>query len=118
MNGKGNTFNLETAHKAVELDVAGVLGDFFKGQIEFGGKLGPATWRSDDSEFFAVGWRFTGTHTGKIPGFGNTFIEPTHNIVSVPGFTLVRNTAPDQPIEDDLDTLLRKKTVEFTRYID
>lgn len=118
MNAKSNIFNLEVAQNAVELDVAGVLGEFFRGQIKFDGNLGPATWRSDGSEFFAIRWRFMGTHTGRIPGFGNTFIEPTKNAVSVSGLTLVENTAPDQPVEGDLDTLLRKGTVVFQRYID
>ena len=118
MSTKGNVFNLEVAHNAVELDVAGVIGEFFKGQLDFDRKLGPATWRSDGSEFFAIRWRLNGKHTGRIPGFGNTFIEPTQNAVSVSGLTLVENTKPDQPVDGDLDALLRKGTVVFQRYID
>ena len=118
MNAKNNTFDLAVAHRAVELDVAGVLGEFFDGQLEFDRKMGEATWRSDGSEFFAIRWRFMGKHTGRIPGFGNTFIEPTQNAVSVSGLTLVENTTPDQPVDDDLDAALRKGTVIFQRYID
>ena len=118
MNAKGNTFNLEVAHDAVELDVAGVLGKFFDGKLVIDKSMGPANWRSDGSEFFAIRWRFSGKHTGRIPGFGNTFIEPTQNAISVSGLTLVENTAPDQPVEGDLDTLLRKGTVALQRYID
>ena len=118
MNAKNDTFDLAVAHRAVELDVAGVLGTFFDGQLEFDRKLGVASWRSDGSEFFAIRWRFTGKHTGRIPGFGNTYIEPTQNAVSVSGLTLVENTAPGQTVGDDLDALLRKGTVIFQRYID
>ena len=118
MNAKGNTFDLEVAHKAVELDVAGVLGKFFDGKLVVDESTGQSAWRSDGSEFFAIRWRFSGKHTGRIPGFGNTFIEPTQNAVSVSGLTLIENTTPDQPVEGDLDTLLRKGTVAFQRYID
>jgi hypothetical protein len=118
MNAKKDTFDLAVAHRAVELDVAGALGEFFDGQLEFDRKLGEASWRSDGSEFFAIRWRFMGKHTGRIPGFGNTYIEPTQNAITVSGFTLVENTAPGQPVEDDLDALLRKGMVTFQRYID
>ncbi|MBK5331500.1 MAG: hypothetical protein JJD93_05980 [Ilumatobacteraceae bacterium] len=118
MNAKGNTFDLEVAHKAVELDVAGVLGTFFDGKLVVDKSIGQAAWRSDGSEFFVIRWRFSGKHTGRIPGFGNTYIEPTQNAVSVSGLTLVENTAPDEPVEGDLDTMLRKGTVVFQRYID
>jgi hypothetical protein len=118
MNAKNDTFDLAVAHRAVELDVAGVLGEFFDGQLDFDRNLGEARWRSDGSEFFAIRWRFMGKHTGRIPGFGNTYIEPTQNAVSVSGLTLVENTTPDEPMADDLDALLRKGTVIFQRYVD
>ena len=118
MNAKKDTFDLAVAHRAVELDVAGALGEFFDGQLEFDRNLGESTWRSGGSEFFAIRWRFSGKHTGRIPGFGNTYIEPTKNAVSVSGLTLVENTTPDQPVGNDLDALLRKGTVVFQRYID
>jgi hypothetical protein len=118
MNAKPRTFDLAVAQEAVELDVAGALAQYFEGELSLDRALGQATWRSDGSEFFAVRWRFSGKHTGRIPGFGNTYIEPTKNAVSVSGLTLVENTTPDQPVGDDLDALLRNRTVVFQRYID
>jgi hypothetical protein len=111
-------FDLEVAHAAVRLDVAGVLGAFLDGELRPDQSIGEATWRSGNSEFFAVRWRFDGRHTGRIPGFGHTFIEATGNSVSVPGFTLVENTVPGQPVPGDLDDLLRSGTVRFQRFID
>ena len=118
MNAKNRTFDLAVAREAVELDVAGALAQYFEGKLNLDRSLGQATWRSDGSEFFAVRWVFSGKHTGRIPGFGNTYIEPTKNAVSVSGLTLVENTAPGQPVDGDLDTLLRNGTVVFQRYID
>ena len=118
MNAKDETFNLQVAQRAVELDVAGVLGQFFDGELVIDTSLGEANWQSDGSEFFAIRWRFEGKHARKIPGFGHTFIEPTGNAVSVPGLTLVQNTAPGQPVGGDLDELLRKGSVVFQRFID
>ncbi len=118
MSIEDETFDLEVATAAVGLDVAGVLGAFLTGRYEPDGKLGDATWRNGDSEFFAVRWRFDGTHTGRIPGFGHTFIEATGNSISVSGLTLVENTKPGQPVSGDLDKLLRSGTVIFQRFID
>jgi hypothetical protein len=115
---KDRTFDLEVAIAAVGLDVAGVIGEFLKGEFAPDASIGQATWRNGDSEFFAVRWRFDGTHTGRIPGFGHTFIEPTGNKISVSGLTLVENTKPGEPVPADLDKLLRSGTVVFQRFID
>jgi hypothetical protein len=112
------TFDLAAARAAVQLDTEGVLKEFFTGKFTSDESIGEARWRSGDSEFFAVRWTFIGTHTGRIPGFGHTFIEPTKNKVSVSGFTLVENTQPGQPVPDDLDKLLRTGTVVFQRFMD
>jgi len=117
MSIKDQTFDLEVAIAAVRLDVAGVLGAFLDGEFIADQKIGNATWRSGDSEFFAIRWTFDGTHTGRIPGFGHTFIEATGNKISVSGLTLVENTKPGQQV-DDLDKLLRTRTVIFQRFID
>ncbi len=117
MSIKDQTFDLEVAVAAVALDVEGVLGAFLKGQFMPDQKIGNATWRSGDSEFFAIRWTFDGTHTGRIPGFGHTFIEATGNRISVSGLTLVENTKPGQQV-DDLEKLLRSRTVIFQRFID
>src|SRR4051794_8476081 len=98
MTDKG-PFDLDVAHDAVRRDVAGVLGDFLEGKFE-PERIGDSTWRSGDSEFFAVRWRFIGRHTGDINGFGHTKIHPTHNQVSVSGLTLVENAKPGQPVGD------------------
>lgn len=111
-------FALATAHAAVELDVAGVLGAFLKGSFTVDESIGESTWRSETSQFFAVRWRFEGKHVGPIPGFGHTFIAPTENMVSVSGLTLVENTAPNDAALDDLETLLRSGKVVFHRFID
>jgi hypothetical protein len=117
MSIKDQTFDLEVAIAAVQLDVAGVLGVFLEGEFSPDQKIGNATWRSGDTEFFAIRWTFDGKHTGRIPGFGHTFIEATGNKVSVSGLTLVENTKPGQQV-DDLDALLRTRTVIFQRFID
>ncbi|HEY0519767.1 MAG TPA: hypothetical protein VGC84_09780 [Ilumatobacteraceae bacterium] len=117
MNDNDGTFGLAIANKAVELDVAGVLGEFLSGEFSVDRSIGEATWSGGKSEFFAVRWTFTGKHTGRIPGFGHTFIEATDNAVTVTGLTLVENTAPGQRV-DDLDSLLRGGTVRFQRFID
>jgi hypothetical protein len=114
---KGRPFDLEVAQAAVQLDVVGKLGEFLTGEFIPDRSIGEASWRNDSSEFFAVRWRFDGKHTGKIPGFGHTFIEPTGNTVSVPGLTLVENTVLGQEV-DDLDKLLRGGTIVFQRFID
>ena len=101
----------------MQLDIAGKLGEFFTGEFIPDRSIGEASWRNDGSEFFAVRWRFDGKHTGKIPGFGHTFIEATGNMISVPGLTLVENTVPGQQV-DDLDKLLRGGTIVFQRFID
>ncbi len=115
---KDRTFDLHVAIAAVGLDVAGVIGEFLTGEFVPDASIGEATWRHNDSEFFAVRWRFDGTHTGRIPGFGHTFIEPTGNKISVSGLTLVENTKPGEPVPGDLDKLLRSGTVVFQRFID
>jgi hypothetical protein len=112
-----STFDLKDAHRAVELDTIGVLGAFFDGEFK-SDPMGPSNWHNGKSEFFAVRWTYVGTHTGAIPGFGHTFIEPTGNSVSVAGLTLVENKAPDGKVPDDLDSLLRGGTVVFQRFID
>jgi hypothetical protein len=117
MRKKDRPFDLEAAQAAVQLDVAGKLGEFLTGEFVADRSLGDASWRSGNSEFFAVRWRFEGKHTGRIPGFGHTFIEATGNAISVPGLTLVENTVPGQSV-DDLDKLLRGGTVVFQRFID
>ncbi len=118
MTSTDQTFDLGVAIAAVELDVAGVLGTFLTGKFAPDRKLGEASWRSGDSEFFAVRWRFDGTHTGRIPGFGHTFIEATGNSISVSGLTLVENTKPGASVPGDLDKLLREGTVVIQRFID
>jgi hypothetical protein len=118
MNTKNRIFDLEVAHAAVRLDIAGVLGKFLDGELIADPSIGEASWRSGRSEFFAVRWRFEGKHTGRIAGFGHTFIEPTGNKVSVSGLTLVENSEPGQSVPDDLDNLLRSGTVVFQRFID
>ncbi len=118
MTTKNRTFDLAVAHAAVRLDIAGVLGKFLDGELIPDQSIGEANWRSGSSEFFAVRWRFEGTHTGRIPGFGHTFIEATGNKVSVSGLTLVENTVPGKPVPNDLDKLLRTGTVVFQRFID
>jgi hypothetical protein len=117
MNDKDQIFNLDVARRAVELDVAGVLGKFLEGELSFE-PIGESTWLSDKSEFFAVRWRFDGTHTGPIPGFGHTFIEATGNKVSVSGLTLVESSVPGQRVPGELDEVLRSDTVRFHRFID
>jgi hypothetical protein len=117
MSTKDRTFDLQVAQAAVQLDVAGKLGEFLTGEFVADRSLGEASWRNDGSEFFAVRWRFDGKHTGRIPGFGHTFIEATGNTISVPGLTLVENKVPGQEV-DDLDKLLRGGTVVFQRFID
>lgn len=117
MSTKDRSFDLEVAQDAVQLDIEGKLGEFLTGEFKPDRSMGEASWRSDGSEYFAVRWRFDGKHTGKIPGFGHTFIEPTGNMISVQGLTLVENTVPGQPV-DDLDTLLRGGTIVFQRFID
>ena len=117
MSIKNQTFDLEVAVAAVALDVEGVLGAFLKGQFLPDQKIGNATWRSGDSEFFAIRWTFDGTHTGRIPGFGHTFIEATGNRISVSGLTLVENTKPGQVV-GDLDEVLKSDSLRFHRFID
>ena len=111
-------FDLQEAHRAVEQDTVGVLGAFFDGAFEPDLTIGPSTWQNDTSEFFAIRWRFTGTHTGAIPGFGHTFIEATNNPVSVSGLTLLENTVPGVDIHGDLESMLHSGTVRFQRFID
>ncbi|MGZ4741336.1 MAG: hypothetical protein ACXVLM_19160 [Ilumatobacteraceae bacterium] len=111
-------FALATAHAAVELDVAGVLGAFLDGSFTVDESIGESTWRSETSQFFAVRWRFEGKHVGTIPGFGHTSIAATDNLVSVSGLTLLENTAPDDGAIEDLETLLRSGKVVFHRFID
>ena len=108
MSTQESTFDLGVAQAAVQLDIAGVLGEFLDGKFSPDESIGEAQWRSDKSEFFAVRWRFQGTHTGPIHGFGHTFIEATGNEVSVSGLTLVENTVPGQQV-DDLDEAARVK---------
>jgi hypothetical protein len=117
MSRKDRPFDLAVAQAAVQLDIAGKLGEFLTGEFIPDSSIGEATWRNDNSEFFAVRWRFDGKHTGKIPGFGHTFIEATGNMISVPGLTLVENTVPGQQV-DDLDKLLRGGSIVFQRFID
>ncbi|MGZ4671648.1 MAG: hypothetical protein ACXV8K_03200 [Ilumatobacteraceae bacterium] len=111
-------FALATAHAAVELDVAGVLGAILDGSFTVDESIGESTWRSETSQFFAVRWRFEGKHVGTIPGFGHTSIAATDNLVSVSGLTLLENTAPDDGAIEDLETLLRSGKVVFHRFID
>ena len=118
MNDKNPTFDLDVARRAVELDIAGVLGKFLEGALSFDETIGQSTWRSDTSEFFAVRWRFDGLHTGPLPGFGHTYIEATGNKISVSGLTLVENKRPGQSVRADLDDVLRSDTVTFHRFID
>ena len=115
---KPRQFDLSTACHAVGLDTVGVLGAFLTGEFNPDDSLGEAQWRSDQGEYFAIRWTYVGTHTGRIPGFGHTFIEPTANSVSVSGLTLVQNTKPDQEVPADLDDLLRGGTIVFQRFID
>ena len=117
MSTKDRSFDLAVAQAAVQLDIAGKLGEFFTGEFIPDRSIGEASWRSESSEFFAVRWRFDGKHSGKIPGFGHTFIAATGNMISVPGLTLVENTVPGQQV-DDLDKLLRGGTIVFQRFID
>lgn len=117
MSIKDQSFDLEVAIAAVQLDVAGVIGEFLEGEFNPDQTIGNATWHSGDSEFFAIRWTFDGTHTGRIPGFGHTFIEATGNKITVSGLTLVENTKPGQAV-DDLDKVLRSRTVIFQRFID
>ena len=112
------TFGLAVAREAVRRDTVGRLGEFLTGRFTSDETIGDAHWRGEKSEFFAVRWAFNGTHTGRIPGFGHTFIEATGNTVSVPGLTLIENTVPGQPVPDDLETLLRDGTLVFQRFID
>lgn len=118
MKNDDRQFALATAHAAVELDVAGVLGTFLDGSFTVDESIGESTWRSETSLFFAVRWRFEGKHVGPIPGFGHTSIAATENMVSVSGLTLVENTAPHEAELDDLETLLRSGVVVFHRFID
>lgn len=117
MSDDDKTFDLRTAHAAVQRDTEGVIGAFLTGSFDLGESIGEATWPNGKSEMFAVRWRFAGEHTGRIPGFGHTFIEATHNKVEVSGLTLVENTVPGQRV-DDLDGLLHGGTLVFQRYID
>jgi hypothetical protein len=118
MNDKPRTLDLEVAHKVVQLDTEGVLKRFLDGTFTIDGTIGPSNWRSEKSEFLAVRWRFEGTHVRPIDGFGHTQIPPTKNAVSVSGLTMVENMAPDQPVDDDLEKLLRSGTIVFHRFID
>lgn len=118
MTDNGKTFDSSTAREAVRRDTEGVIGAFLTGTFTPDDVLGDASWRKGSSEMFAVGWRFVGEHTGRIAGFGHTFIEATHNKVSVSGLTLVENRAPGQPLSGDLERLLRGDTIVFQRYID
>ena len=118
MNDKNPIFDLDVARAAVELDTAGMLGKFLDGKLNFDETIGQSTWRSDTSEFFALRWRFDGTHTGPIPGFGHTFIEATGNKVSVSGLTLVESKVPGQSVRGDLVDVLRSETVTFHRFVD
>ena len=114
---KEPTFDLDVAQSAVQKDIDGVLGEFLTGDFKADRTIGPASWRNDSSEFFAIRWRFTGRHTGEINGFGHTKIAPTQNEVSVSGLTLVENTKPGQAA-DDLDAVLKSGTLVFHRFID
>jgi hypothetical protein len=118
MTGKPSPFDLAVAYKVAQLDTEGVLNKFLDGGFKVDDTIGPSTWRSAKSEFFAVRWRFDGAHVRPIDGFGHTRIPPTQNAVSVSGLTLVENKAPDQAVDDDLDKLLRSGTVVFHRFID
>ena len=118
MNDKNPIFDLDVARAAVELDTAGMLGKFLDGKLSFDETIGQSTWRSDTSEFFALRWRFDGTHTGPIPGFGHTFIEATGNKVSVSGLTLVESKVPGQSVRENLVDVLRSETVTFHRFVD
>jgi hypothetical protein len=118
MKNKDREFDLAVAHAAVQFDTVGVLGAFLDGEFSPDDALGPANWRTDASEFFAIRWRFDGRHTNRIPGFGHTFIEATNNTVSVSGLTLVENTVPGQTVTDDLEKLLRTDSIVFQRFID
>jgi len=116
MTEKERSFDLGTASEAVQKDIAGVLGAFLDGKFERE-DIGTSTWRSDDSEFFAIRWRFVGKHVGFINGFGHTRIAPTQNNVSVSGLTLVQNRKPGQVVTD-LDEVLKSGTLVFHRFID
>ena len=118
MNDERRLFDLNMAREAVQRDTDGVIGAFLTGRFDADHSLGDATWRSGSSQHFAIRWRFDGVHTGRIPGFGHTFIEATSNKVSVSGLTLVENTVPGQPVPHDLDELLRSGTLVFQRYVD
>jgi hypothetical protein len=118
MIDKDQPFDLAVAHAAVQLDTVGVIGSFLDGKFDADESIGPSTWLSATSEFFAVRWRFDGRHVRSIPGFGHTQIPPTQNIVSVSGLTLVENMKPGQTVGADLETLLRSGTVVFHRFID
>jgi hypothetical protein len=111
-------FDIDVAREAVQRDTEGVIGAFLKGRFAADDALGDASWRSGGSAHFAVRWRFDGEHTGRIPGFGHTFIEPTGNKVSVAGLTLVENREPGQQVPADIDELLRNDTLRFQRFID
>jgi hypothetical protein len=115
---KEQPFNLSIAHQAVQLDTAGVFGSFLDGKPAIDASIGQSNWSTDTSEFFAVRWRFEGRHVGRIPGFGHTFIEATHNMVSVSGLTLVENTKAGQLVTGELEVLLREGTVVFHRFVD
>jgi hypothetical protein len=118
MNDKPRVFDIHAARDAVQHDTDGVIGAFLDGNFDADGSLGDATWRSGSSEHFAIRWRFDGVHTGRIPGFGHTFIEATGNHVTVSGLTLVENRIPGQRVPDDLEELLNSGTLEFQRYVD
>lgn len=118
MNNKDQLFDVAIAHRAVQLDTDGVLGAFLDGDFIRDDSIGDATWRADNTEFFAVRWRFVGQHMRPIPGFGHTEIPATQNLVTVSGMTLVENTVAGQPVAIDLEDLLRAGTVVFHRFID
>jgi hypothetical protein len=118
MTDNEHPFDLVAAQEAVQGDISGVFGSFLDGKPAIDEQIGEATWRTETSEFFAVRWRFEGRHVGRIPGFGHTFIEPTHNMVSVSGLTLVENTKVGQLVTGDLEPLLRGGTIVFHRFLD
>jgi hypothetical protein len=113
----GTSFDFETAVEAVRRDTEGVLGAFLKGEFEVDRTIGAATWRSATSQLFAVRWRFSGRHTGAIPGFGHVEIRATGNEVTVSGLTLVELRQPVDSV-DDLDAVLTSGAVVFHRFID
>ena len=115
---KGQVFDLAVAHAAVQLDTKGVIGSFLDGEFNRDESLGDSTWLNGTTEFFAIRWRFDGQHVRPLPGFGHTEIPPTQNLVSVSGLTLVENTVAGQPVDTDLETVLRSGTVVFHRFID